>query len=325
MSRDEAPEGGELVEVPRLAAGASLELGPLVERPDTAPRRGAVPGIAPGPPRRRGRGAEVEELGPPRVERFAPGSTRALLEAAVAAPLGAYLLGQQLLPELRRAVADGLVAAVGARPAYTSAFHSVAQMGSELALLAVLWAGGTALLLMAALRALWVLDPTSGMFDAEREASLLDQAVLVATLAGPVAGLAVAALDVALILPVVFLEMARGAGAAATLLVGANLGMVGLVLVVGFELFVRPRSRRARQTAARVTRLLPGERLAALRDRLGQAEVRCNFCRDPVGVGLGVACVACETMHHRDCWTEGGGCAVYACGETHHRQLTEQG
>jgi hypothetical protein len=41
-------------------------------------------------------------------------------------------------------------------------------------------------------------------------------------------------------------------------------------------------------------------------------EVICEVCGEPV-VASHVACVACKTPYHRDCWTFIGGCSTYGC------------
>jgi len=40
--------------------------------------------------------------------------------------------------------------------------------------------------------------------------------------------------------------------------------------------------------------------------------IRCKVCRQMI-IGPCVLCAACETSHHEDCWTYGGGCAVFGC------------
>lgn len=40
----------------------------------------------------------------------------------------------------------------------------------------------------------------------------------------------------------------------------------------------------------------------------------CPYCRFPVKSGLTVeSCDSCQTLHHEECWDEGGGCAVFGC------------
>jgi len=43
--------------------------------------------------------------------------------------------------------------------------------------------------------------------------------------------------------------------------------------------------------------------------------VRCRVCGEPILHGL-VACRACKTPHHLECWEYIGHCSTYACGET---------
>lgn len=40
----------------------------------------------------------------------------------------------------------------------------------------------------------------------------------------------------------------------------------------------------------------------------------CPYCRFPLKQGVAVErCDACNSLHHEDCWNEGGGCAVLGC------------
>jgi Prokaryotic RING finger family 1 len=40
----------------------------------------------------------------------------------------------------------------------------------------------------------------------------------------------------------------------------------------------------------------------------------CPYCRFPLKSGMTAeSCDACSTIHHRECWEEGGGCAVFGC------------
>jgi len=60
--------------------------------------------------------------------------------------------------------------------------------------------------------------------------------------------------------------------------------------------------------------ILPGAVL-----RIGQVlrvrKVRCPYCATRVrGEDRAVACEACETIHHRECWMETEGCTTYGCG-----------
>jgi len=46
----------------------------------------------------------------------------------------------------------------------------------------------------------------------------------------------------------------------------------------------------------------------------GEAGKTCPYCRFPLKDGQsGVRCSGCGTVHHADCWQEGGGCAVLGC------------
>ncbi len=45
----------------------------------------------------------------------------------------------------------------------------------------------------------------------------------------------------------------------------------------------------------------------------GADEGVCGVCGGVLSAPL-VACPACDTPHHQDCWSYNGGCAVYACG-----------
>ena len=40
----------------------------------------------------------------------------------------------------------------------------------------------------------------------------------------------------------------------------------------------------------------------------------CPYCRFPLKGGVrGELCDSCGTVHHAECWGEGGGCAVFGC------------
>lgn len=51
------------------------------------------------------------------------------------------------------------------------------------------------------------------------------------------------------------------------------------------------------------------------------AEVTCPFCGAPIVGADAVACAACETLHHGDCWSSHGSCTTYACGSTASREV----
>lgn len=55
---------------------------------------------------------------------------------------------------------------------------------------------------------------------------------------------------------------------------------------------------------------------AEAREVFGNFEVRCRVCGESLEIRDGVACEACETPHHPDCWEYNQGCAVFACGST---------
>src|SRR3954452_24073632 len=45
-----------------------------------------------------------------------------------------------------------------------------------------------------------------------------------------------------------------------------------------------------------------------------QAGKTCPYCRFPLKAGTkAVVCDACGTIHHEECWRDGGGCAVLGC------------
>lgn len=46
-----------------------------------------------------------------------------------------------------------------------------------------------------------------------------------------------------------------------------------------------------------------------------EAHVRCPFCSTGVTPDGAVCCRSCETLHHKECWGEFGGCSVFACGD----------
>jgi len=40
----------------------------------------------------------------------------------------------------------------------------------------------------------------------------------------------------------------------------------------------------------------------------------CPYCRFPLKSGITAeSCDSCQTLHHQECWEEGGGCAVFGC------------
>jgi hypothetical protein len=43
----------------------------------------------------------------------------------------------------------------------------------------------------------------------------------------------------------------------------------------------------------------------------------CPYCRFPLKEGVPVhACESCGSIHHAECWTDGGGCAMFGCAGT---------
>lgn len=47
---------------------------------------------------------------------------------------------------------------------------------------------------------------------------------------------------------------------------------------------------------------------------VGAAGKTCPYCRFPLKSGITAeSCDSCETVHHDECWEEGGGCAVFGC------------
>lgn len=54
---------------------------------------------------------------------------------------------------------------------------------------------------------------------------------------------------------------------------------------------------------------------------LAGLEVTCPYCGEPPGTRALVSCVACETLHHRDCWREAEACTTFACGEARARDV----
>jgi hypothetical protein len=73
----------------------------------------------------------------------------------------------------------------------------------------------------------------------------------------------------------------------------------------------------------RVARRLPGADqvlLPASHDLEGLTVV-CPYCGEPPGERPLVSCHACESLHHRDCWTEAEACTTYGCGEARSRQV----
>jgi hypothetical protein len=45
-----------------------------------------------------------------------------------------------------------------------------------------------------------------------------------------------------------------------------------------------------------------------------QADTACPYCADPLDLGEVVSCRRCDTLHHHDCWRDGGGCTTFGCG-----------
>jgi predicted RNA-binding Zn-ribbon protein involved in translation (DUF1610 family) len=52
---------------------------------------------------------------------------------------------------------------------------------------------------------------------------------------------------------------------------------------------------------------------SALTDPLSHGAT-CPICQSPIGPGEATfVCPACDQVHHRECWTDVGGCATYGC------------
>lgn len=66
-------------------------------------------------------------------------------------------------------------------------------------------------------------------------------------------------------------------------------------------------------------RPLPGRILVRRRQ-----QATCRVCGEVV-MARAVGCVACETVHHQECWDYSGTCATYACGSDQARPVLELG
>lgn len=66
-------------------------------------------------------------------------------------------------------------------------------------------------------------------------------------------------------------------------------------------------------TALSLTSIPPGQQIV------------CPICQTDITPGeASVACPACDQMHHRECWSEIGGCGTYGCGEAPAIDKSEQ-
>jgi hypothetical protein len=51
----------------------------------------------------------------------------------------------------------------------------------------------------------------------------------------------------------------------------------------------------------------------------------CPICQSPIGPGEAtLVCPACDQVHHRECWTDVGGCATYGCDNAPKAEKTER-
>jgi hypothetical protein len=48
---------------------------------------------------------------------------------------------------------------------------------------------------------------------------------------------------------------------------------------------------------------------------------QCLVCAQVIADPVGMACTACDTPHHRDCWDYNGRCALFGCGGTRAREV----
>ena len=56
--------------------------------------------------------------------------------------------------------------------------------------------------------------------------------------------------------------------------------------------------------------------LTSAKLELGAEDSKCPICQTMIEAGeFVVECPTCEQVHHRECWTEVGGCATYGCIE----------
>jgi hypothetical protein len=45
-----------------------------------------------------------------------------------------------------------------------------------------------------------------------------------------------------------------------------------------------------------------------------QTPIECVYCHTPIKTeNVVVRCPICRTIHHPECWKDGGGCAVFGC------------
>ncbi len=50
----------------------------------------------------------------------------------------------------------------------------------------------------------------------------------------------------------------------------------------------------------------------------------CPICQSPIGPSeAALVCPACDQVHHRECWTDVGGCATYGCDNSPKNDKTE--
>lgn len=45
-----------------------------------------------------------------------------------------------------------------------------------------------------------------------------------------------------------------------------------------------------------------------------QTPIECGYCHTPIKTETEVVrCPVCRTIHHPECWRDGGGCAIFGC------------
>jgi hypothetical protein len=85
--------------------------------------------------------------------------------------------------------------------------------------------------------------------------------------------------------------------------VAANLAALGLAVAT------TPEARRRQLSALGEGTLLRWHGAAL------EVHVSCPFCSTVVSPEDAACCRSCETLHHRECWSEFDGCSVFGCGD----------
>lgn len=84
------------------------------------------------------------------------------------------------------------------------------------------------------------------------------------------------------------------------------------------QAFRCPRCRAELRSGGESSRIVTAD----LSDPLGQG-ANCPVCQTTIEPGeTTLVCPACDQVHHRDCWTDVGGCATYGCENAPHADKT---